>query len=348
MKKLLLAMLTATGLLLGACSKEDKKADQTVTVYMYSEYIDPEMLKEFEAQTGVKVRLDVYESPEEMLAKIEQAGGKYDVVVASDHAVQVLRAKNMLRELDRSKLPNAVNVSEQFADPAYDRGSKYSLPYQWGTVGLIYRKDRVANLEPSWGVIFDPARQPGPVVYIDSTRDLLGAALRYKGYSVNSTDPAEIKAAAEVVLAGKAGKVVGFDGSPNGVKKVLSGDATVAVIYNGDGIREMDENCAFVTPREGTIIWVDAMTIPTSARNPEAAHKFINYVLGAEAGAKLSNFVQFATPNKASLPLVEQQQRENPGIYPPADDVKKMEYLVDLGDGLKLYDEAWTQIKAGR
>ncbi len=326
-------------------------AARQVNVYMFSEYIDPAIPREFEKATGLKVRIDVYEAPEEMMAKMQQAGGaeQYDVLVVTDHAIPVLAKLGLIRPLDPAKVPNRVNVAERFRSPPYDPGGRYSLPYQWGTVGLMVRKDRVRDLEPTWAVVFEPERQPGPVVLIDSMRDMLGAALKYQGHSLNSRDRRELQAAGELVLrAKKNAKTLGFEGGVGGKNKVVSGEAAVAIVYNGDAVRAADEepNVGFVTPREGTLIWTDGMTIPARAPNPDGAHAFINYILDAHVGAQLSNFNRYASPNAASLPMIRPEDRRNPEVYPPEETMKTMEYVQDLGADNRLYDEVWTAVKA--
>jgi spermidine/putrescine transport system substrate-binding protein len=318
---------------------------------MYSEYIAPELPEQFEAQTGIHARIDVYEATEEMMAKLQRAGGasQYDVVVVSDHAIPVLVHLGLLQHLDPGRIPNHRNISEQFRHAPYDPWDRYSVPYQWGTVGLMYRRDKIPHMEPTWAFLFDTTRQAGAFVLIDSMRDMMGVALKYSGHSVNSRDPNELRSAGEAVLkAKKSPNCLGFEGGVGGKNKVLARMATMAVVYSGDAIRAMDEDkdVGFVLPREGSIIWVDAMTIPARAPNLDGAHKFINFILDAQAGARLSNFNRYATPNAASLPLINPQDRANPAIYPPAEQVRTLEYLEDLGEATQLYDEIWTAVKS--
>lgn len=335
-------------LLLG-CSEATKPQ---VTVYMYSEYIDPELPREFEKLTGIAVKIDVYENTEEMMAKLQHAGGasQYDVVVVSDHAVPVLAKLGLLQPLALAKVPNAKNVGEQFRRPPYDPEGKFSLPYQWGTMGLVYRKDKLPQtFEPSWTLVLDPEKQPGPFVLIDSMRDMMAVALKTLGASVNSRRPEELKAASELILKAKrSAKCLGFEGGVGGKNKVADGAAAVAIAYSGDAIKACEENAhlAYAVPKEGSIIWVDAMTIPARAPNADAAHKFINFILDPEVGAKLSNFNRYATPNAASLAYIRREDRENPGIYPSPETLKALEYLEDLGADTRLYDEMWTTIKS--
>lgn len=341
--------VAAVGAVFIGCSKPP--ADKQVNVLMWSEYIDRDMLPDFEKQTGLKVRIDEYEATEEMMAKLQQAGGteQYDLVIASDHAIPVMAKLALIQPLDLARVPNADTVSARFRNPPYDPQGKYSLPYQWGTIGLMYRKDRVGPFEPSWAAFFEADRQPGPFVLIDSMRDMLGASLKYAGKSVNTRDPQEVKAAGERILAAKKSpKLVGFDPGVGGKNKVVSGDAVLAIVYSGDAIRATaeDENVAYVLPKEGTIIWMDAMMIPAKARNAVGGHAFMNWILDAQVGAKLSNFNRYATPNEAALPLINKEDRENPCIYPDAQILVKMEYLEDLGEDTRVYDEVWTMVKS--
>ena len=333
-----------------SCSDSAKPKPQ-VTVYMYSEYIDPELPKEFEKQTGIPVRIDVYENTEEMTAKLQHAGGvsQYDVVVVSDHQIPVLAKLGLLQPLDAAKLPNAKNVAEQFKSPPYDPGSKFSQPYQWGTMGLIYRKDKVQATEFSWALLLDPEKQPGPVVLIDSMRDMMAVALKTFGASVNSREANDLKLASELILKAKhSAKCLGFEGGVGGKNKVADASAALAIAYSGDAIKAVEEDghLAYVIPKEGSIVWTDAMVIPAQAPNAEAAHKFINFILDAQVGAKLSDFNRYASPNTASLALIKEEDRHNPAIYPSADTLKTLEYLEDLGPDTRLYDECWTNIKS--
>lgn len=349
-RRVIASMVSAVlGGLLAGCSKPP--ADQQVNVLMWSEYIDRDMLPDFEKQTGLRVRIDEYDATEDMMAKLQQAGGteQYDLVIASDHAIPVMAKLGLVRPLDLARVPNAGNISARFRNLPYDPQSKYSLPYQWGTVGLMYRKDHIPQFQPSWAVFFEADRQPAPFVLIDSMRDMLGASLKYAGKSVNTRDPQEVKAAGERILAAKKSpRLVGFDPGVGGKNKVVSGDAALAVVYSGDAIRaiEEDENIAFVLPEEGTIIWMDAMMIPAKARNAAGGHAFMNWILDAEVGAKLSNFNRYATPNESSLPLINKEDRENPCIYPDERLLQKMEYLEDLGEDTRVYDEVWTTVKS--
>ena len=348
-----LAIVLACCALLAACGKSapgsegSAAAKGTVTVFMYSEYIDPALVERFQKETGLKIVLDTYENTEEMMSKVSSAGDQYDVVVVSDLAIPVMAAKGTFRVLDRGKIPNAKNVSARFAKPPYDAEGKYSLPYQWGTMGLVYRKDKLPGFVPSWSAVLNPASQPGPVVLLDSMRDLMAAALFTRGYSPNSRSASELKAAGDLLRSARTKKMVGFYGSPDSVGKVLAGDAVVGIAYNGDAVAKLDDKTDFAVPREGTIIWVDAMTIPAKAPNPAGALKFIDFILRPDVGAQLSNFLDYATPNEASLPLIKPEVRNDARVYPPDSQTAKMVMLEDAQEATTLYDQVWTRVKAG-
>ncbi len=337
-------------LALAACGGDKAAPPQRLVVYMWSEYIDPAIPAAFQEETGIEVKIDVYEATEDMEAKLKQgADSQYDLLVVSDHAVPVLAEQGLLQPLDRSKIANAGNVAELFVDPPYDRGSRYSLPYQWGTVGVIYRKDKLGDAPVSWSLLFDPTKQKGPFLLIDSMRDMLGVAQKAAGGSVNGRDRALIQAAGEKVLAAKKSpRFVGFEGGVGGKNKVLAGAADFAIAYNGDALRGLDEDegLGFAVPVEGSIVWVDAMVIPKRAPHADAAHRFIQFLLEPRIGAQLSSFNRYPTPNQAAMAFISEVDRNDPAIYPPPEVMAKLEYLEDVGEATRLYDEVWTAVKA--
>ncbi|MBA3708957.1 MAG: spermidine/putrescine ABC transporter substrate-binding protein [Planctomycetes bacterium] len=321
-----------------------------ITVYMYSEYIDPAIAKEFEQTTGITVRIDVYEAQEEMLAKMRSGGSsEYDVVVASDVIVPSLIKLGLVRELDQAKIPHRSNVADEFLDPEFDPGNAYSWPYQWGTVGLAFRKGTVDPRTVTWGAIFDPALQPGPFMMMDEMRTQMAIALLHLRKSMNAHAAADLKAAGDLLIATKkSGKCLGFAGGVAGLEKVLAGEAALAVVYNGDAVRAMSKqaNLDFVVPDDGGVIAVDNLLVCAKAPNPDGAHAFIDYLLDARIGAQLSAFNHYGTPNKASRELLPKSELANYAIYPPERVMRKLEYLQDVGADAKLYDEVWTAVKS--
>ena len=323
-------------------------ADAKLNVFIWSEYLDPEVVKEFERAHGCKVTVDVYEEAESMLAKLQGGGAAlYDVVVPPDHMVPTMVKLGLLAPLRPANLPNLKNLDPKFANPPYDRGNKFSVAYQWGTVGILVRPAAGKPVPETWGLVFDAPQQPGKFVLIDSVRDCLGAALKFKGHSLNTVELAHLKEARDLVLAAKP-RALGFDGSVGAKNKVVVKTAAAAVVYSGEAARAMtdDASLRYIIPREGSQVWVDNLCIPAKAPHRDLAEKFINFALDAKTGARLSNFLQFATPNAAAKAFIKPEDLKNPAIYPPAEVLAKLEFLEDLGAKTKLYDEAWTQIKA--
>lgn len=321
-----------------------------LNLFIWSEYIDPQVVAAFEQQFDCKVTIDLYEEAESMLAKIQGGGvSLYDVVVPPDHIVPAMAKLNLLAPLRQENIPNLKNLDSKFLDPPYDRGNKYTVAYQWGTLGILARKPAEGrSLPDSWGLLFDPALQPGSFVLMDSVRDLLGAALKYKGHSFNSTEPAFLKEAMAVTQAAKK-RSLGFDGSMGARNKVLAKSAKAAIVYSGDGVRAMaeDNDTVYFIPKEGSQIWVDNLAVLAKAPHRDLAEKFINFLLEPKAGAQISNFTRYPTPNQAALEFILPEDLRNPAIYPPPEVRAKLEFLQDLGPKTRLYDEVWTRVKAG-
>lgn len=321
-----------------------------LNLLIWSEYLDPELVEAFEQAHDCKVNIALYEATEEMMAKLQAAGGtrQFDVIVASNESLKAMKQLKLIAAIDRSKVPNLAGVMPQFANASYDPEGSYGVPYQWGTVGLMWDSEKVQLEEaPSWkAVLVEPA---GPFVLVDVMRDQLGVVLKYLGHSANSTDESAIREAGRVLLSAKQNsRCLGFDGSVGGKNKVLAGQAALAVVYNGEALRaqEEKESIAFAVPREGGLLWIDLMLLSSGAKNPELAHQFMNFILEPANNAKLSDFNLFATPVKASLDLIDPEARKNPAIYPDDETMGRMEFLSDVGPATRLYDQVWTAVKS--
>lgn len=331
-------------------------AERTLNVYMWSDYIDPKMVAEFEQRFGVRVAIDTYEDSEAMQARMQLQGGdrQYDLLVVSDYKVPDLAALELIQPLDLSHVPNAGNVMDRFRNPPYDPEGRFSLPYQWGTVGIMYRKDRLPGFEPTWAHFFDASRREaldGPFLLIDEPRDTFAAAFKFLGHSVNTTDPAIIKQAGDLILAAKSSeKCLGFQGGAAARDQVAQGSATLAIVYSGDAFKAMaeegGENLGYAIPAEGGEWWIDAMVLPAHAKDADLAYAFINYILDPQFGGDLAEWNQYGTPNQAALQYLPPETRANEAIYPSEDVMNKLEPLKDIGDARQVYDEVWTAIKA--
>ena len=343
MRKNLFAAAMALWLAFGARAEK-----QTLNLFIWSEYIDPAVVADFEKQFACKVNIDLYEDVESMLAKVQGGGGSlYDVVVPTDHIVAAMIKLNLLAPLRHENIPNLKNLDAKFTSLPYDRGNKFTVAYQWGTLGVFARQTKDKPLPQSWEILFDPQQQPGAFLLMDSPRDLMGAALKYRGHSVNSTDPKQLKEARDLIISAKK-RSLGFDGSVGAKNKVLAKSAKAAIVYSGEGVKGMaeDKETVYFIPKEGGIIWVDNLAVLAKAPHRELAEKFINFVLDPKIGARLSNFIQYSSPNKAALQFIRPEDLKNPAIYPTPEILARLEFLEDLGAKMRLYDEVWTQVKA--
>lgn len=333
-------------------AKEPAAQPSELSVLIFPNYLDDKSIKDFETQNNARLRLTIYDSTEEMESKLAYAGAdaQYDVVVMAAHASGRLARRGLIRPLDHALLPNLKNLESRFSGPNFDESNKYSIPYQWGTVAIIYNKKKIPNMDPTWGVLFDAQKTPGTFVLIDEMRDMVGAALKYKGFSSNTSKPEEIREAGRILKEAKSNpKCLGFKGGIGATQDVKGGSVDMAVVWNGDAqkvVWEDKDRLALVIPKEGSVIWVDVMTVPTKSPHPELAHKFINYMLTPEGGAQLSMMTKYATPNSAAQAQLPVEDRTNQLIYPTGDMATRLEAHRDLGEAAKLYDEVWAAVKS--
>jgi len=337
-------LLVAVLLLIGGCSdKKDK-----LHIFTWAEYLDPSVVADFERQFDCDIVFDYYEDTDSMLAKMV-AGGDclFDLVVPSDSDIGILINRGLLAQISKEEIPNLKNIDPKFEDTSFNPNYRYGIPYQWGTTGLYVRKTEGQTIDETWGLVFDPAQQPGPFILLEDMRACFGAALRYKGYSMNTTDPQELSEACDLLIAAKK-RSLGFEGAMGCRNRVLSKAATAAMVYSGDAVRGslQDPDTYYFVPREGGIVWQDIMSIPARAPNPELAKKFLNFILNPKIGARVADYNQMATPNKAALEFINPADRDNPDLYPSAEITARLGYIEDLGEKTRLYDELWTKVKS--
>jgi len=339
--KYLFLLLT---ILLAGCGR----SKQQLNVFIWSDYLDPKVVAGFEQQFDCRVVVDLFESPEAMMAKLDAGGSAlYDIVAPNNANLPALTKRGLLAPLRYENIPNLRNLDPRFANPSFNPGSRFGAPYQWGTVGLYVHRPKNKPIDETWGLLFDAARQPGPFLLIDDLRSCIGAALKYKGHSLNSTNAIELMQARDLLVEAKR-RSLGFEGAVGAKNRVLARGAVLAMDYNNDAVRGMKEDAEthFFVPREGGEMWMDVLSIPAKAPHRDLAEKFINYILEPKVGAQISEFTRAATPNQAALEFINPSDRTNSAIYPPPEIVARLEYANDLGDATKLYDELWTQIKS--
>ncbi len=355
---------TGVQALADACTLGETDGD--LNLYNWTEYIPIGALAEdaevkdlvagFENEFDVNVVLTEYDSNETMLAQID-AGVGYDLVVPSDYMVSIMRGAGLLVKLNEDAVPNMANISALFADPPYDPGNQFSAPYQWGTTGIGYKYGTIDDENGvSWAVIFDPevsAPNTGFISLLNDERETMGSALKYLGYSLNTTNPAEVDEAAELIRATKD-RIAAFTSS--GYWTLLTtGETNVAQGWNGDFLAEYDsistddydayEDYGYAIPVEGSAAWVDTIAVPSTAEHPCTAQTFINYILDAENGAELTNYNYYASPNAAAEALIYPEILEDPSIYPPPETMAILEFFEDLGDFGTYYADAFSDAK---
>ncbi len=327
----------------GALSAEEKR----VNFYNWDTYIGETTLADFQKATGIEAKMDLFADTDEMFAKLKEGNPGYDVIVPSDSDIERMVAADMLVPLDHSKIPNIKNMDPAFMDAKFDPGRKYRLAYMWGTMGIGYRKSKVDGVPDSWKWVLDSDKYSGKIALLGDGRSAIGNTLKYMGFSYNSTDPGEIKEAAGLLIRQK--KHIKVFADDNGQDLLASGEVDLAQEWNGDilQVMEEDKDIGYVVPKEGGMVWQDTLAIPKGAPHPDNAHALINYMLDAEVGAAIADFIQYATPNGAAKKLMDDAYRNNPAIFPSEETLKRCEVAIYLGeDGERLYEEAWTRIQA--
>jgi len=343
-------MLTAVLVCCGGAKEEagpDKAAAPgQVNIYIWTNYLPQEVIAGFEKRTGIKVNVDTYDSNEAILEKLQSGVADYDLVVPSDYMMKTLIPEGLVRTLDHARLPNFKNLDPRFLDQQYDPKNGHSFPYLWGTTGIGYDRQKVKEPVDSWHALFDK-RHAGRILMLDDPREAFGAALRLMGKSINERDPATLRKAAGMLKAQK--RLVRTYNSSDFANLLAAGDVDVAQGYNGEmaeAVANAPGRLAYVIPKEGGTLWIDNVAIPKGARNVDAAYAFLDYILEPETAAKIVNGVHYAGANQAALPLVAQQIRQNPSIYPPKEVLDRCELIEELGDTTPLIDELWTEVKA--
>jgi spermidine/putrescine-binding protein len=347
----LLIVMGSTVALLSACGGGTGKQElaKELHVYNWSEYIDPQIYADFEEEFGVHVVEDTFASNEELLAKLQAGATGYDIIVPSDYMVKIMIEEKLLAELNRKNVPNITNIDPKFADPPYDPGMVYCVPYQWGTTGIGYNSEVFEEPPDSWAYLFDPeiaSKYTKQFTMLNDSRESIGAALKYLGYSLNSTSEEELTKARDLLIQQKQW-VYAYDSEQ--YEDLISADETVmAHGWSGDFFMAAveDERIWYAIPKEGGTIWADNLCIPKTAPSQYTAEVFINYLLQPEVGAAISNFTWYASPNAGATEFIDAEILEEPAIYPPPEVIDKLEWIRDVGDATPLYERMWTEVKA--
>jgi len=350
MKKLLcFALLPVLGLsLLSGCGKSSAENGEVI-VYNWGEYIDPETLSLFEEETGIKVVYDEYDTNETMYPKVEAGASAYDVICPSDYMIQKMIDNDLLAEINFDNIPNLKNIGQQYFEQSkeFDPENKYSVPYCFGTVGILYNKTMVSGPIDSWSVLWDE-QYADNILMQDSVRDAFMVALKLNGYSMNTLDETELQAAKNSLIEQKP--LVQAYVIDQVRDKMIGDEAAIGVIYSGEAIytQRENENLEYVIPKEGTNVWIDSWVIPRNAPNKENAEKFIDFMCREDIALKNFEYITYSTPNTAAQELIEDEDIKNSKIAFPDlsqyDNLETFQYLGSEGDAL--YNSLWKEVKS--
>ncbi len=314
---------------------------QSLNIYNWATYIAPEVLSEFEKTYQVKIKYDNFDSEDTLYAKLKAGNPGYDLIFPTDYMLRRMIKEKMVLTLDPSNIPNQKHLDPKFLNTSYDPENRYSMPYQWGTMGIGYNVKTTGAAIDSWGALFD-AKYKNKVALMDEMRGTIGMVLLYLGYSPSTTNPAEIDRAKDFLIQYKS-NIKAFV-ADTGQDLVDRGEVVMTNEWSGDMFQVMQKNpdLRYVIPKEGTTIATDLMAIPTGAPHKKLAEQFINFILEPRIGAKISNFIHYGSPNLTAKTqgLIDAKDLNNPAIYPPSKLWAKLKSVDDVGAALQLYDRA--------
>lgn len=339
---MLILLISAISLAIIGCN--DKPI---LNVYNWGDYIDPDVIKDFEEEFNVKVNYNTFATNEDMYVSIAKGGTSYDVAFPSDYMIERMISEGLLAEINKDNIPNIKYIGEEYLDLDFDPGNKYSVPYMWGTFGILYNKTMVDDVVDSWDILWNE-KYAGQILMLDSQRDSIGVSLKRLGYSMNTRDLNELEEAKNELIKQKP-LVYAYVGDD--VKQLMvAEEAALAVVWSGDAVAMMweNENLEYVYPKEGTNIWFDNMVIPKNAKNKELAEQFINFLNRPDIAARNVQYIGYSTPNVAAQELLPEEIRNSQVAYPSKEILKNTEIFRDMKDMLNVYDELWLEVKTER
>ncbi len=317
-------------------------------VYNWGDYIDEDIIRDFEKETGIKVNYEMYASNEDLYVKIKNSGASYDVIFPSDYMISKMINDNLLYEYDVTQLENYNNILDKFKNLEFDKNNKYSVPYFWGTMGIIYNKTMVDEDDmKSWDCIFNEKYKNDILMY-NAQRDVLGIGFKKLGYSLNSTDKNELNEAKNL-MAKQKNNLRAYV-TDNMKPLMLSGEAAIGITDSGAAFQiiyeDEDNNFGYSIPEEGTNLWIDSMVIPKNSKHKEQAKIFINYMIRHDVAQKNTEYVQYYSPIKDIGNIIEDDDDRWIEFQPTEQELNRCEVYVDLVDFTQEYIDAWNYVKA--
>lgn len=347
MKKKCLFVILASALMLFSITGCSSKEKETLNILNYDIYIDKSLINQFETENNVTIKYDTYSTPEEMYIKAKAGASNYDLIISSEYMIERMINEGMVKKLNFDNIPNYKYVGEQFKNQPYDPNNEYAVPYFWGTLGILYNKKNVDVSSKSWSLLWDE-KYSQRIIMMDSQRDSFAAALKLLGYSLNTVDEKELDEAKNLLLKQKP-LVMAYitDGAPD---IMIGGEADMALVWSGEAVSAMSENedLDFIIPKEGSNIWIDAMFVPSSAKNQPMAEKFINFLSSKEATLRNIDEVWYSTVHTESIKEVSEELLNNTAFNISDEDIKNMEMFRDPKEFIELYSKRWTELMADK
>ena len=340
-KTLLLVVIVLTISIVGAGCGQEKPV---LNVYNWGDYIDPDVIKDFEEEFNIKVNYSTFTTNEDMYVKLKSGGTSYDVAFPSDYMIEKMIKEDMLLKIDMNNIPNYKNIDDKFKKLDFDPNDEYSVPYMWGTFGIIYNKNVVKDKVDSWNILWDE-KYSDQILMLDSQRDSIAVALKKLGYSMNSKDLKELGKAKEELVKQKP-LLLAYVGDE--VKDMMIGEeAALAVVWSGDAVYMMRENTNldYVIPKEGSNLWFDNIVIPKTCKNKKDAELFIDFLCRPDIAARNTKYIGYSTPNKEALKELPKKITEDKVAYPSDEEIENCEIFNDPGKFVKEYDRIWTEVK---
>ncbi len=346
MKKWIALILMACMLIPAASFAESAGV---VNIFNWEDYIDEQTLKLFEMETGIKVNYMNFTTNEDMLVQVEATPSAFDVVFPSDYAVERMASLGLLEKIDFTNVPNVSQILPELRNASYDPTGEYSVPYMWGTVGILYNTKMVTEFVDSWAIMWD-TKYANNVFMMDSIRDTMGITLKYLGESMNTRDPIALEKAKDLLVAQKQAGIVKAYQVDETKDKMVAGEAALALMWSGDAQYAIDLNSdlAYVVPKEGSNVWVDAMVIPKGAKNKANAEAFINFMSRPDIAKLNCEAIWYSSPNAGAIELMGDEYINNPVMNPIPEVVKRCEYFNDIQDFIEIYNALWLDIKSAK
>lgn len=348
-----LGVIAVTLVLFGVSVYMQKTTSSTsqsdkLVIYNWGDYIDPDLITKFTDETGIEVQYETFDSNESMYTKIKQGGTTYDIAVPSDYMIDKMRKENLLIKLDKSKITGLENIGDEFLGLSFDENNDYSIPYFWGTLGIVYNDTMVENAPEHWSDLWN-LEYANDIMLVDGAREVMGIGLGTLGYSLNTKSLSELNAASQKLddLTPNIKAIVGDEMKGY----MINGDAAIGVTFSGEASEMLDSNehLHYVVPSEGSNLWFDNLVIPKTAKHIDEAYAFINFMLRPENAAQNAEYIGYSTPNDAAKELLPDNVKNDQAFYPSEETIENLEVYDNLGQKwLGIYNDLYLQFKMYR